>query len=499
MIAAALDLRGDQGKQYRTSLPAWQRQALEFYDLLGECWYPTQFYARQLSRVRLFPGERRPNGEVVESKDPTAQEIIARIHDPGGGQYGWKAQYGRLQFLIGDGTLVASLDEDGNERWEYLSPAEFRAGDREKGRKTYWRRQPDNTEVKLYAAGEKEDLTADTVRAWRLWNSHPLHSWLPDSPMRAVLPQMRLLMLLDKAAEAQALSRIVGAGLLVVDDRITIPAADSQAADESMEDDPFMALLTRYITAPIATPGSASQVAPLVARVQMPEGVGIDDLISLIQIHDPNQTADWHVRIEKTITRIAIGLDMPPEEFLGLAQANHWTGWVITEEKWKAHGEPVTIRLCDDLTAAYFRPALLAAGVPNAEKLVVWYDAAEVVAHPDQGKAALEVHEQGALSDAGAARGQQLLGGRRALRPRSASSTRPSSSRSRRAPTIPPRPTPRRRAPTRREERPSRTATARTSLRRSRATSRWRSSVGPPRSRSSAAASWQEAVSGRRR
>jgi len=122
------------------------------------------------------------------------------------------------------------------------------------------------------------------------------------------------------------------------------------------------------------------------------------DLIALIQLSDPNQTADWHMRIEKTITRIAIGLDMPPEEFLGLAGANHWTGWVITEEKWKAHGEPVTIGLCEDLTAAYFRQACIDAGVENAENLIVWFDPAQVVTHPDKGESALKVHEAGELA-----------------------------------------------------------------------------------------------------
>ncbi len=397
-IAAALDLRGDEGATYRNSLPAWMRQSLEFYDLIGEAWYPAQFYARQLSRVRLFVGERQPNGEVKEVENSDAQEILARIRDAGGGQSEWKAQYGRLQFLIGDGYLVASLDLDGNERWEYLSPAEFIPGDKKAGRKTYERKMPGGETQTLLAALEGAELTQGTCRAWRLWNRHPLHSWLADAPMRAVLSQFRLLMLLDKAAEAQALSRIVGAGLLVVDDRITIPASDSNASDDSVEDDPFMKLLTEYIIKPIGNPGSASAMAPLVARVQMPESVRIDDLIKLVQLHDPNQTADWHERIEKTITRIAIGLDMPPEEFLGLAQANHWTGWVITEEKWKAHGEPVTIRLCEDLTSAYFRPACLAEGIADAKNLIVWYDPAQVVAHPDRGKDALAVHEQGELS-----------------------------------------------------------------------------------------------------
>lgn len=399
-IGAAVQARSKEGITARRTLPPWQRQALEFYDLVGEAWYPAQFYARMLSRVRLHPAIRKGNNEVVELKDEQAQEILNRIQDEGGGSSQWKSSYGRLMFLIGDGYLCVSLNDDGEERWEFLSPAELvPTGDTRNGRATYTRKSGDGGQDKtLFEASDIDELGADEIRAWRMWRKHPTHSEMPDAPLRAVIGLLRVLMLLDKAAEAQAVSRIVGSGLLVVDDAITIPSADSEAADENAEDDPFMDLLTKYIVQPIGDPGSASAMAPLVARVETPEGKAIQDLIHLVQLHDPNQTADWHARIEKTITRIAIGLDMPPEEFLGLADANHWTGWVITEEKWKAHGEPVTIQLCDDITAAYYRQACIDAGIANAENIVCWYDPAHVVTHPDLGKSANEVHDRGELA-----------------------------------------------------------------------------------------------------
>jgi hypothetical protein len=400
-IAAAVAIRSQEGAEYRRTLPAWQRQALEFYDLIGEAWFPAQFYARMLSRVRLHPAVRKPNGEVDEIFDSKAQEILARVADSGGAS-GWKYQYGRLQFLIGDGYLTATLDDDDNEQWEYLSPAELVVQEHNaaSGKTVYTRKMGDGTPDKTLteASADLDKLGKNDIRAWRLWRKHPTHSQLADSPLRAVLGLLRVLMLLDKAAEAQAVSRIAGSGLLVVDDRISIPVADVDASDDSVDDDPFMSLLTKYVVTPIGDPGSAGAFSPLVSRVDVPEGMKAEDLITLIQLSDPNQTADWHARIEKTVTRIAIGLDMPPEEFLGLAGANHWTGWVITEEKWKAHGEPVTIGLCEDLTAAYFRQACIDAEVANAENLIVWFDPAQVVTHPDKGDAALKVHEAGELS-----------------------------------------------------------------------------------------------------
>lgn len=390
LVAAAAEYQATEPENtLRKTLPVWQKQAMEFYDLLGECWYPAQFYARQLSRVRLYAGVRDANGEVEESDNDDAKNIIARIRDT------WLSDYGKLQFLIGDGNLVGSLDDEGNERWEYLSPAEFRRTEKAKFERIF---EPGGKPKELtLAPSDATKFSADTCRAYRLWTRHPMHSQLADSPLRAVLPLYQYLMLVDKAAAAQALSRIVGSGLLVIAEEVTLPSTEPGADDSRPEGDNFVERLTRHVITPITNPGSAAQMAPLVARMQIGERK-IEDVIKLIQLHDPNQTADWQARIEKVITRIAIGLDMPPEEFLGLAQANHWTGWIINQAKWQAHGEPLTIQLCEDLTRVYFRPACIAASVPNAENYVVWYDDARVVTHPDRGKDANEVHDRGELS-----------------------------------------------------------------------------------------------------
>jgi hypothetical protein len=395
LVAAAVDLTStDEERAFRRALPGWQKQSMGFYDLLGECWFPAQFYARMLSRVRLYPAIRHPNGEVEEVFDQSSQEILARISDVGGGQNGWQGDYGRLQFMLGDGSLVGT-SQGGVERWEYLSQFEFK-----KTSKGFERIvEPGAKPIELRPAPpDAEEIGAGQARAWRLWTRHPMHSYLPDAPIRGVLSQFESLMLFDLAAKAQGMSRIVGSGLLVIADEITLPSADINADSTNPNEDPLMRAITKHVITPIQEPGSASAVAPLILRAQIGEKA-VDDLIKLIQLHDPNQTADWQQKVEKTIARIAIGLDMPPEEFLGLSDANHWTGWVITDDKWKTHGEPKTIQLCNDLTSAYFRAACIAARVEDAEQRIVWYDAAEVVAHPDRGKDALAVHKEGAMSD----------------------------------------------------------------------------------------------------
>ncbi len=390
--AAAAEVRLEDGRDYRRTLQAWQRQALEFYDLLGEAWYPAQFYARMLSRLRLHPAIELPNGEHEEVEDEAAQVILQRI------QYRrWASTFGQLQAIVGDGYLAVYLDDDGQETWDYFSPAELIVQER-----SYLRRMGDGVPDREYAKVSvipEGGLEVAQMKSWRLWNRHPTHSEMADSPMRAIIDRLSYLMHLDKAAFAAALSRIAGAGIFIVDERITLPPSEAESADDDMNDDPFMRRLMSYMLKPISTPGSAAQQAPRVARVEPPEGMAVKDMTAWIRFHDPNQTTDWESKVEKTIRRIAISLDMPPAELLGLENANQWVGWLIGEDKWKAHGEPVADRLCDDLTRGYYRAACIAAGVENAEKLVVWRDPAQVVVHPDHGKAAEEVHDRGGLSD----------------------------------------------------------------------------------------------------
>ena len=75
----------DRLRKPRTSLP-WQERALAYYDLIGELHFASQFYARALSQLRLFPAYRNPEDgtlEPIESGTPV--DLLERVQDPGGG------------------------------------------------------------------------------------------------------------------------------------------------------------------------------------------------------------------------------------------------------------------------------------------------------------------------------------------------------------------------------------------------------------------------------
>jgi len=81
-----------------------------------------------------------------------------------------------------------------------------------------------------------------------------------------------------------------------------------------------------------------------------------------------------------------------------MSKANHWTAWQIDEQMAKAHIFPRAASFCEDFTSAYLRPAAIAANVPDAERLILWYDPADLVVHPDRSSNAKEVFALGEVS-----------------------------------------------------------------------------------------------------
>lgn len=401
MTAAAMrvDPQADQSEIAYRNIQAWQLAAFGFYDSDGAAWYASQFYARALSKVRIFAARKDENGEIKELEPSDwASEQVARIQDPGGGRHQLMTAYGRLMFLIGEGYLVAS-SIDGIERWEFLSPAEIRVLP---GGRGYQRvRFPGSTPKMLRDAGvdrlePPDSPDGDVVVAYRVWRRHPMFSWLPDSPMRSVLGLFEELALLQLAVGARAKSRAAGNGILLRAMEIEWGAPDGQN-DDSDQTDRVAQRLQEAIVKPITQPGTASAVAPIILEAPS-EMIEKDAVLRHIQLSNPLETYPEQEIRDKLIQRIAIGLDMPPEVLLGVADANHWTAWQIDEQTWNAHLQPIVQQFCDDLGSSFLRPLARQEGQDDAESLIIGYDAAEAVTHPDRAKDAKDLHDRGALS-----------------------------------------------------------------------------------------------------
>lgn len=404
LSAAAENVTAAEGRTLRRLNQQWQARALGYYETVGECWYPAQFYARSFPRIRFYPAVLNEIGEPEEVDSGPLIDLWDRVQDPGGGRSQLTTSYGQLMFVVGDGYLVVT-EQEGAEAWEYLSPVELRVKPDTGSRAEYLRyRAPGIPPEDLVEApdGDFEPI-GNEARVYRMYRQHPTYSSWADSPVRAVLDLFELLKLLTLAAGAEAQSRAATRGMVYMPDELSLPPIDAEHGDEDPQADPLYQEFIEALTKNISDPGSASAMAPFWIRgpglVQTAnnQSVPMADLLRWIPLGPP----DSYKAIEawdKTIMRIAYGLDMPAEMVTGTGEVNHWGGWLLDEQGFRQHVAPFVVKFCTDFTAAYLRPAAIKAGIENADRVVVWFDPADAINHPDESKIAREAWRDGVVS-----------------------------------------------------------------------------------------------------
>lgn len=393
MLAAAsrIDL-GDrvQATKIRRRQQDWQKEAWGYYDNVGEVKYSANYLANAIGRLRLFAAIQIDSETDPEPDDaPASIDAVNRLSSPMGGQSEILRQMGLNLTIAGECYLlgIAPRGEVG-EVWDVRSVDEVAV--QSDGR---YKASDVPGYLESVELGDPEDFLA------RIWVRHPRYAGLADSPMRGVLSACEELLLLERLVRSVTKSRIAGSGLLLVPDGLSFGNTDpttNSAGDGEGTDDPFMAELIDNMVTPIQDEGSASAVVPLVMR-----GNG-DEMEKLRHItFDRPLDPAIDQRTERALRRLAQGLDVPVQVVLGMADVNHWTGWMIEEDTFKAHVEPRAILVCDALTNVYYRPALLAGGMAPAEvaKRRMWYDATKLVVRPDRGADAKWAHENYVISN----------------------------------------------------------------------------------------------------
>ncbi len=378
-------------------------RALGYYDCLGECWYPAQFYARAMKRIRYYPAILDDNGEPEEVETGPIRDLFDALRDPGGTSMAMLASnYGRLSFLIGDGYLMAS-EQEGEEAFEYLSPVELKPTKNTKPQE--YERNDGVEKTTLVAAGPNETIAGNRVRVWRLWRRHPAKSGWSDAPVLSVLELYALLERLTLAAGATSGNRAALRDMVYIPDDVTLVGNENPTdpgVDEDMLEDSFMRDFIEALNTAIENPGSVEAISPLLMRgpaafiAENGQAIPYAQLIARIQLgrDNPYFEADaW----DKVISRIALGLDMPNEMVTGTGKVNHWGGWLLDEQGFRQHVAGVVEEFCADIGSAYLRPAAREAGEADWERVVVWYDPVAAIAHPDEGPTAMDAWKLGAV------------------------------------------------------------------------------------------------------
>lgn len=398
--AAAVDLRDPAVARRLTRLRGrWQEDAWTYRDEVGELRYALQFLSNVCRRMRLYPALASPAGvdptpigdiDPADDEDPVAPQLVADALDQVRRLAAGRAHAGEilgvgaeLFEITGEGMLVGRVSGD-TEHWSIHSVDEVRWAD---GTWTV-SGEPGSPEGSAVALDPDLDYVA------RLWRPHPRYSARADSPMRALLDVCEELITTGRAIRVITRSRLP-AGLLLLPEELTLAGTADTDTEEAAED-VLIAELGNALSTAVNDEASPASLVPFLMR-------GPGDQLDKVRLVQFLRDADPTLldRQEKALRRLGMGLDVPPEIIVGMAEVNHWTAWQVDDSTFRHHVEPLVQVLVDALTVAFLRPALLALGHPpdQVARVVLWYDPADVVSKPNRGQDADLAHDRGTISD----------------------------------------------------------------------------------------------------
>lgn len=368
----------------------WQSDAWLLYDEIGELRAGMQWHAEAVSGVRLIAARVSDAGQDPEPVDEgTPAELVASW---AGGRNNQSAILHRAALhlgLVGDTYIVGRTGAaDGQtdpgleggrsaEQWDAYSTEETSYS------------KADGWAVNDGAG--KLKINADDVFI-RCWRPHPRLRSESDSAVRSARPILWELRGLTMHVMAQIDSRLAGAGLLLLPQSMTFPQQKAGPGDDNDGEDPFIRDLITSMITPIKDRDSAAAVVPVIAKVP-DEVVG---KVQHIRFWDGLDETAKTLR-DEAIRRLALSLDMPPEQLLGLGDTNHWNGTQIGEEGIKLHVKPTAVIIAWALTIGWFRPALEEAGVPDPDSYLVWVDTSDLELRPDRSPDARELYDRFAV------------------------------------------------------------------------------------------------------
>ena len=408
LTAAAAQIKiNDKGEfeQFRirrsAGSSAWQAEAWEYYDAIGEIKYAFNLVASVVSRIRIYaavvddPSETPISvrqSELIDDRLAAASErALARLNSAYGGQAGLLKDAALNLSVAGECYLVqmpARPAYNLPESWDIRSVDEVTT-DPKGGFNVIGRREQTAT---TQGGIDKNSKLGNNAFVGRIWRSHPRYSDEADSSLRGLLDLCAELLLLNRTFRSTARSRL-NAGALYLPDGLSVAAqADGDFPYDSEDgigpnftaeeaEDEFEEQLMDAMTTPIRDEESASAVVPLIIRGPAELGDKIKQF-KFERSFDPMLAE----RSDRVLERIMQGLDVPKDVITGLANVKYSNAVQIDESLYKSHIEPLMLLIADALTVVYLRPYLVANGFEESQvnKIVVWYDPSAIATRNDR-------------------------------------------------------------------------------------------------------------------
>jgi hypothetical protein len=367
----------------------WQKESWRHYDICGEFRFVANRQAAAMSRCRLLVAEVDNNGRPGREVEDPAIQLLSE------GMFGGPAAKSEVIRTIGIQEYVAgecyviAIGGSGkqDDKWFVASPAELK-------------KQVGSISVKLpmtfQGGGGYHVLRPKQDLIMRVWTPHPRLFDVADSPARAVLPTLREIERLTQLLFSQIDSRLISAGLLLLAEGIDFPAkGDKPGGIQGLQEAIMEAAQAQLLGA-----GGAAGLVPIMATVPGQVNgshANIGQSFAHIKFDSPIQ-AELQAKLDQAIRRLALGLDVAPEDLLGQGDANHWGSWQIEETSIKLFIEPVLTRLCDAFTTAYLAPALKAMG-KDPDDYTLWYDTSPLTVRPNRMEDAMQLWDRGVIGD----------------------------------------------------------------------------------------------------
>jgi hypothetical protein len=386
------------------SSTAWQSEAWEYYDAIGEIKYAFNLVASVVSRIRLYaaaidnPAETPVSVRNANNIDPrlaaAAERALSRLDSAYGGQAGLLKDAALNICVAGECYLVQMPERVGTgvpESWDIRSVDEVQV-DSKHNYGIAMRRDYMTGGNLGVSSGKGVVALPKSAFVGRIWRAHPRFSEEADSSLRGLLDLCAELLLLNRTFRSTARSRL-NAGALYLPDGLSVAASQDPDYPYDSDDDlnpgltpeesadEFEDQLIDAMTTPIRDEDSASAVVPLIIRGPAELGDKIKQF-KFERSFDPALAQ----RADRVLERILQGLDVPKDVVTGLANVKYSNALQIDEALYKAHIEPLMLLIADALTVVYLRPYLLANGFDQTEvnRICIWYDPSQVATRNDR-------------------------------------------------------------------------------------------------------------------
>jgi hypothetical protein len=415
-VTAAVQPVRDPAKAFRTTLGrkdgkdgAWSPRTWEMYELCGELRYICTWLSSATSRCRLVASEideetGRPTGHTDN------EDVNGIVRDIAGGPGGQAQLLKRTTVFLtvpGECWVAVIVRRNGRngvvEEWHLLDRSEIKT--KAGGQITL-----------VLADGAEHEYDPDRDVLFRIWNAHPRNSQEADSPTRSALPTLMEIVQTTATIRHASKSRLIGGKILFVPSEMSLPKTQGAPKAASVDPDAptlpppapepvdasatdLQDLLFDVAEAASKDPDSAAAHLPIVASV----AGEWTDKVKLVDLHSDINKEQLAIR-EAAIRRLALAMDIPAEQLLGLADMNHWNAWAMKEDAVATHIAPLLETIADAVTTALLRPIIERLNEEenlnlDPDKFVVWYDTTPLTQDPDRREEARDANDRGALTN----------------------------------------------------------------------------------------------------